>query len=191
MIVVIKVGGSLFDWPEFGPRLRDLLATLEGQNVLLVPGGGPAANAVRIYDRAHSLGQEAAHWLALRALTLNAQLLAGLLQPVAQVVEGLNAARSSWRRGGCPLLDLYRFARGDEGRPDRLPHTWAVTSDSLAARVAAVAGAERLLLLKSAPPPVADWAEAGRLGYVDPMFAPTIAGATFAVDAINLRSAGG
>jgi aspartokinase-like uncharacterized kinase len=185
--VVVKVGGSLFDWPDLTPRLTDYLATLTGKNVLLVPGGGSAADAVRAYDRTHGLGDEASHWLALRALSLNAHLLAALL-PDAQVVEGLNAARSVWRRGRQPVLDVYRFARGDEGRPGSLHHSWAVTSDSLAARVAAVADAERLVLLKSAPVPAADWVEAARLGYVDEMFDTVTRGAAFAVEAVDLRS---
>ena len=44
--IVVKVGGSLFDWPDLTPRLRDYLATLAGKNVLLIPGGGPAAPAL-------------------------------------------------------------------------------------------------------------------------------------------------
>lgn len=185
--VVVKVGGSLFGWPELKPRLQDYLATLAEKNVLLIPGGGPTADVVRSYDRAHGLGDEVAHWLALRALSLNANLLATLLQPGAQVVEGLNAARAVWRRGGRPVLDVYRFARGDEGRPGHLHHSWAVTSDSLAARIAAVAGAERLVLLKSSPMPAGDWAEAGRQGYVDPTFATATYGAAFSVEAIHFR----
>ena len=185
--VVVKVGGSLFDWPDLKLRLREYLATLVGKNVLLIPGGGPAADAVRAYDRAHGLGKESAHWLALRALSLNAHLLTTLV-PQSQVVEGLNAARSVWRRGHTPVLDAFRFARGDEGRSGRLHHSWAVTSDSLAARVAAVAAAEHLILLKSAPMPAADWPEAIRLGYVDPMFEIVTRGAAFAVEAVDLRS---
>ena len=133
--VVAKVGGSLFDWPELKPRLQQYLATLVGSNVILIPGGGKTADAIGDWDRRHGFGEERSHWLALHALSLNAQFLAQLLTGT-QVVEGLNAARSAWRRGGVTILDLFRFARGDESRPDHLPHSWAVTSDSLAARVA-------------------------------------------------------
>ena len=37
--IVVKVGGSLFDWPELGPRLGRWLKTLPSNRVLLVPGG--------------------------------------------------------------------------------------------------------------------------------------------------------
>ncbi len=183
---VVKVGGSLFDWPELKPRLQQYLATLAGSNVILIPGGGKTADAIGDWDRLHRLGEERSHWLALHALSLNAQFLAQLLT-ATQVVEGLNAARSAWRRGGVTILDLFRFARGDESRPDHLPHSWAVTSDSLAARVAIVAEAGKLVLLKSAALPAGDWPAAAAAGYVDMHFPMAVANAAFAVEAVNLR----
>src|SRR5262249_50947889 len=79
MKVVVKVGGSLYDLPGLGARLRAWLERLPSREVLLVPGGGPAADVVRDLDRLHRLGEEAAHWLALRALSVNARFLAALL----------------------------------------------------------------------------------------------------------------
>src|SRR5260370_31880678 len=90
-LVVVKIGGSLFDWPELKPRLQQYLATLSGTNFILIPGGGHAADAVRELDRVHFLGEDAAHWLALHALTANAPFLAPLLG--VQLVAGLSAAR--------------------------------------------------------------------------------------------------
>ncbi|HEV3143658.1 MAG TPA: hypothetical protein VGZ47_07235 [Gemmataceae bacterium] len=185
--VVVKVGGSLYDWPELSSRLAIFLATLRGANVLLVSGGGAAANVIRQFDQCHQIGEEDAHWLALHALALNARFLQKLL-PGTQVVEGLNAARSCWRRGTTPILDMYRFARSDEGRPDHLPHTWQSTSDSLAARTAVIAQAARLILLKSKDPPAGDWIQAAKAGYVDEYFADAISAGSFPAEAINLRT---
>jgi 5-(aminomethyl)-3-furanmethanol phosphate kinase len=185
--VVVKVGGSLFDWPELSSRLQNFLAGLKGSNVLLIPGGGPTADVIRQFDQCHHLGEETSHWLALHALVLNARFLQKIL-PSTQIVEGLNAARSCWRRGTMPILDMYRFARGDESRPDHLPHSWQVTSDSLAARVAVVAQATKLILLKSTDAPSDDWAVAARLGYVDEYIAGVIAQALIEVQPVDLRS---
>src|SRR5919201_5329298 len=77
--VVVKVGGSLFDWPVLGQRLELWLKTLEPMRVLLVPGGGITVDVVRNLDQCQSLGGESAHWLALRGLTLNAYLLETIL----------------------------------------------------------------------------------------------------------------
>jgi aspartokinase-like uncharacterized kinase len=168
--IVVKVGGSLFDLPDLGPRLQTWLDSLPTRNVLLVPGGGPTADVVRDLDRWHALGEERAHWLALRALTLNAYFLAELL-PNAAVVERLG----DWRRDGPAIVDAHAFARLDEGLPACLPHSWAVTSDAVAARVAVVSRARELVLLKSADPPAgADWRAAARAGYVDDVFADVL-----------------
>jgi aspartokinase-like uncharacterized kinase len=65
--VVVKVGGSLFDLPDLGPRLEVWLGAR--RSVVLVPGGGPTTDVVRALDRTHRLGEEAAHWLALRSIS--------------------------------------------------------------------------------------------------------------------------
>src|SRR5260370_42590502 len=54
-VLVAKVGGSLFDLEDLGPRLRGWLARQPEGEKLLVPGGGPAAAGVRARDRAHLL----------------------------------------------------------------------------------------------------------------------------------------
>ncbi|HYT89716.1 MAG TPA: hypothetical protein VEL76_13495 [Gemmataceae bacterium] len=167
-LVVVKVGGSLFDLPDLGPRLRTWLAT-RGGDALLVPGGGATADVVRALDRTHGLGEEAAHWLALRALTLNAHFLQALL-PEATIVGQPHERPTPASTPA--ILDAFRFACADEGRPGQLPHCWAVTSDALAARVAVVAKARQLVLLKSvALPEGMTWTEAGRCGFVDEWFA--------------------
>ena len=187
--IVVKVGGSLYDWPDLAARLSDWFRPFvhEGTPLLVVPGGGPTADVIRRFDRGHRLGEETAHWLALRALALNAHVLAALLPGAAVVGTPADSAR----RGLLTVLDPHAFARDDERRPGRLPHTWVVTSDSLAARAADVAGAGRLVLLKSVTVPEGmDWAEAARCGFVDEFFAQVLArrATPFAVSAVNLRA---
>ncbi len=137
--VVVKVGGSLLTWPGLRPRLADWLGRLGTCDVVLVPGGGAAADAVRDLDRVHGLGAEAAHWLAVRAMGLNAHVLAALL-PRGRVIVGLAELPAAWAAGVTPVLDCLPVLRADEANPDRLPHTWTVTSDAIAARVAARLG---------------------------------------------------
>ena len=89
-----------------------------------------------------------------------------------------------------PILDLHAFALADDAQPDHVPHTWAATSDSLAARVALVAGCRDLLLLKSCDLPIpGDWVQAARQGVVDATFPEILgqAGAKLRVTAVNLR----
>jgi aspartokinase-like uncharacterized kinase len=198
-VTVVKVGGSLYDLPDLGPRLHRWLALAfprssagerADRRLVLVPGGGPLVDALRRLDHCHGLGEETSHWLALRALTVNAHFLAALL-PSACVIGETGKLDHAWDNDLLPVLDVHAFARDDEYRPGRLPHSWAVTSDALAARIAVVLQAAELILLKSTTiPPGMDWREAGRRGLVDAPFAEVLrdAPADLRVRAVNLRA---
>jgi aspartokinase-like uncharacterized kinase len=164
--VVVKVGGSLFDLPGLGPRLAGWLRDQALAEPLLVVGGGGLADAVRDFDRHQAVGEEAAHWLALRTLAVSARMLAAVL-PGSAVVTGWEECPAVWAAGGVPVLDAFAFTLADEGRPGALPKSWDVTTDAIAARAAAVGGVGRVLLLKSAPFRWRDWHEASAVGYVD------------------------
>jgi aspartokinase-like uncharacterized kinase len=186
-LAVVKVGGSLFDLPDLGPRLRAWLGPLDAGRVLLVPGGGASTDVIRTLDRLHALGEETSHWLAIRALTLNAHFLQALL-PGAAVVG--DPCRPRGHQAVC-ILDPFPFMQADEGRAGCLPHRWEVTSDAIAARAAVVAGARRLVLFKAVTVPAGmGWEEAGRRELVDPWLARTLRGAPagLVVCAVNLRT---
>jgi aspartokinase-like uncharacterized kinase len=184
---IIKVGGSLFDWPEIGERLALWLKALRRSDVILLAGGGAAADVVRDLDRIHHFGEERSHFLALRSLTLTAHALAELLSPTPRVavVVRQEHCEALWRQGGIPIIDLGSFGLTD-ANPDPLPHCWGVTSDSLAARVAVVTRARELVLMKSVMiPEGTSWEEASRHGYVDEHF--PIAARGIQVRVVNLR----
>jgi 5-(aminomethyl)-3-furanmethanol phosphate kinase len=177
-LTVAKVGGSLYGLPGLRERLRTWIAGV-GKPVLLVPGGGAVADVVRHLDRVHGLGEETAHWLALRALTVNAHFLAQLLE--VQVVHLAGEERLA-------VLDAHAFCLADEGRPGSLPHAWAATSDAVAARVTEVAGAD-LVLLKSADLAAGmSWSEAAAAGLVDETFDTIVRRAGLRATWVNLRS---
>jgi aspartokinase-like uncharacterized kinase len=178
-LTVVKVGGSLYDLPDLGSRLRCWLATLDTHQLLLVPGGGITTDVVRELDGVHRLGEEVAHALALRTLTLNAWFLAALLGGDPPVL----APRPGDRWGGVALLDAWGFCATDRG-PERLPASWEATSDSVAARAAVVLGAGELYLLKSVE--VEDWQDAAARGAIDPVF-PSVLRPGLRVRAVNLR----
>jgi 5-(aminomethyl)-3-furanmethanol phosphate kinase len=185
--IVVKVGGSLFDLPDLGPRLCRWLKQEPTREVLLVPGGGPAAEAIRTLDRTHGLGEEAAHWLALRALAINAALLAALV-PGSCVIDGPDLAELVWEQGRVPVLDAFAFCEADDANDDHLPHTWAVTSDSVAARAAVVLNATELVLLKSAAPPAGDAAAWAASGYVDEWVPRVLDGTGVRLRTVDLRN---
>ena len=157
------------------------------ERMVLIAGGGPAADVVRALDRIHGLGDEPAHQLALHALDLTAIVLAALL-PGSIVVDRIESLprrverRLDPRPGPAPSSNEI-----DRSGPDPLPASWDVTSDTIAARLAVHLGADRLILLKSAPlPPAATRLDAARLGLVDPML-PVVAQSLPRVEYLNLR----
>jgi 5-(aminomethyl)-3-furanmethanol phosphate kinase len=178
---VVKVGGSLYDLPDFRHRLTSFLGMIPEDRIVLIPGGGSMANTVRDWDRIHQLGEEVSHWLALRTLQVNAQLLKHFL-PDASIISSLTPLPSRIN-----ILDGYAFAEQDESSRDHLPHTWDVTTDAIAARIARLLKADRLILLKSVEYPRGKgWSQVVRMGLVDTTFPKLIK--KLHIEWVNLRS---
>ena len=95
--------------------------------LVVVPGGGSFADEVRRADRRFALGDSAAHWMAILAMDQYAYLLAQLA-PGAALVR----SRRELAPGRLNVLAPSAWLR----RADPLPHSWDVTSDSIAAWVA-------------------------------------------------------
>jgi aspartokinase-like uncharacterized kinase len=123
-LIVLKIGGSLFD------SSRALLAKVaaEGRDVMVVPGGGAFADTVRdIYGRG-GLSDDAAHWMALLAMDQYGYYLSdGTSVPLSDKIKGK----------GTRIALAYEILRSN----DALPHSWDVTSDTVAAWIAATANA--------------------------------------------------
>lgn len=189
-IRVIKVGGSLLDWPALPLVLTDWLAAQRaGVNILLC-GTGRLGDAIRDLDRALSLGAETSHWLCVDALSITARLLAHLL-PQAEWISQYQVLQSAMQRRSAAqlVLDAADFLKNHEpglgGR--QLPHNWNVTTDSISARLAEVLPADELIILKSADcAPATSSDELAAAGIVDPYF-PTAAQRLRHVRFVNLR----
>lgn len=168
MVVVFKVGGSLLMLPDLAARLRAVLALRKDCHPLLVVGGGRVADVVRDWDRLHQMGNDEAHWLAIRAMALNEALLQTLL-PEFGCVRNRQQAADFWSCGRIPILNAYDFLQDEEqGVGPELPRDWETTSDSIAAWVAMRWPAQELVLLKSAALPTScDVAGAAERGLVD------------------------
>jgi aspartokinase-like uncharacterized kinase len=174
-LVVAKVGGSLFDLPDLRQRLTAWLAELGNRTVLIVPGGGRGADVIRQLDQTHHLGEQAAHLLALKVLTVNAHFLAGLLG--APMVCSVLGTKDPVR-----VLDASAFCNASA-----IEHSWRVTSDSIAAHAAAGGGSELVLLKSRDLPPAMTWAVAASNGLVDEAFPELVSGSGIRVSWVNLR----
>jgi aspartokinase-like uncharacterized kinase len=157
-VIVVKVGGGLLRHIErLDEVLTEIAAASRDVALLVVPGGGPFADAVREVDRGPGLSDWAAHWMAVLAMDQYAHLIVDRLASAA-LVTGPFEVETALGEGTLPVLAPYRWLR----ERDPLPHSWDVTSDSIAAWVADALGAHRLVLVK---PPHAEG-----VGLVDPYF---------------------
>jgi aspartokinase-like uncharacterized kinase len=186
-IQVAKLGGSLLAFEPWPARLRAWLAEQTSSHTVLVVGGGAVVESLRALHRRRPLADEAAHWLCVGAMSLTARFAAEVLPEIALVADYAKL-RDRAGAAGVTLFDAGPFLREIEpALPGaRLPTTWDVTSDSIAARLAVALAAERLVLLKSrAAPPGADLAELAAAGYVDP-FLPRLAAELPPVQCVDL-----
>ncbi len=142
-LTVVKVGGSLGKGGRLAALCASLARTAARHELLLVPGGGVFADAVRALDAREHLSGDAAHWMAVLAMEQYGLALADLI-PGCECVRSLPGSGGPKAAGHALVLLPYKALR----RADPLPHDWSVTSDSIAAWVARECGATRLVLLK-------------------------------------------
>lgn len=171
---VFKLGGSLTAEPD---RLRSLLRALaDGAHGpgIVVPGGGPLADAVRTLQDRLGFEDALAHRLALDAMGGMADVFCAIEPRLVRTTDRVDPGEAGAR--GVAVWDPAAL-RG--GHPE-IPESWAVTSDSLALWLAARIGAGRCVLVKSIDAgPGADIAALARSGLVDsacPAFAARYAG---------------
>jgi aspartokinase-like uncharacterized kinase len=141
---LIKIGGSLYHCPDLSAISGAWAKLAEAHRLLLLPGGGPFADQVRAADVHFKLSDKAAHWMAILAMDQYAYLLADLI-PQAALVHDLTSAAAACAAGRLAILAPSALLR----QLDPLPHSWQITSDSIAAWLAKYSDIQLLVLLKS------------------------------------------
>ena len=125
--LIVKLGGSLFN------QIADLAPILNASTrpLFIIPGGGPFADLVRQVR----VNNDAAHWMAIAAMEQYGWFISsfGILTTEKMSIPATTT-----------VLLPYRYFMLN----DILPHTWDVTSDTIAAWVAGNLHLD-LLLLKS------------------------------------------
>jgi len=125
--LIVKVGGSLYN------QIPDLIPVIKASKrpLFLIPGGGPFAELVRRLQ----VDNDTAHWMAVSAMEQYGLFIASFgISTTDFIITPLTTT----------VFLPYRNLR----LTDPLPHTWDVTSDSIAAWVAHTLHLD-LLLLKS------------------------------------------
>jgi len=143
-LTVIKIGGGLISIAGALGRVCEVVGSVARQHrIVVVPGGGPFADAVRDFDRSVGLAPGTAHWMALLAMDQYGLVLTDRI-PGAVLVDEAGDVAERLADGRVVVLAPSRWLRS----ADVLPRTWDATSDSVAAFVAGALDATRLILIK-------------------------------------------
>lgn len=138
---VIKVGGSLLDFPPTPDRLRRWLTPRSQTRNILVAGGGQLVNRIRDWHRAGHINEERAHWMSVECMSLTAHLLQRWLgAPLILHPDQLDSNPAP-----NVVIDVQLWLRNEVD----MPVGWSLTSDSIAAGLAVHLDASELILLKS------------------------------------------
>lgn len=185
-ITIVKLGGSHARSPLLGDWLRAI--GREAGRVVVVPGGGPFADAVREAQAPMGFDDSAAHDMGLLTMTQYGRALVSLAEGfvLADRLDAIEDALASWR---VPVWSPWPMLRD---HPD-IPASWDVTSDSLALWLARVLGASRVVLIKHRSPeagvPLARLADQGLVDKAFPRFRDLFAGVVEIAGADDLHTA--
>ena len=162
-LTVIKIGGSCAASLDLR-RWTGAVAACAGRTVV-VPGGGPFADAVRAAQPMMDFDDAAAHHMALLGMEQFGRALASFDARLSPA-DSIAALRRGLRDGKVPvwLPSRMTLAAAD------VPASWDVTSDSLAAWLAGRLGARRLVLMKQVAPPGEPADRLAARGIVDKTF---------------------
>lgn len=142
MEAVLKIGGSLSEYPKNLMHLCQKLSVLaERHKVLIVPGGGKFADTVRKFDKIYGFSETVAHKMAILAMDQYGLLLSDIT-PNSHIVHSLKEISKS-AKGILPIFlpSNLIFLK------DPIEHSWEITSDSIAAYIANAVQAKKLVLV--------------------------------------------
>lgn len=180
---VVKLGGSLHGDPRLATWLRTLVDH-GGGRVVVVPGGGAFADAVRDAQVRFGFDDLTAHNMAVLAMAQSAHLLRAL-EPRLVLAVSDGEIGATLREGRVALWMPYTALRETFDETT----TWDVTSDSLALRLAVSLHAERLTVVKACavePGVSLDTLSARKV--VDRCFATWARGVGFRIDVLSADS---
>lgn len=183
---IVKIGGSLFTWKNFKHSLKGWLESQRAKPLILIAGGGLLADQIRYLQTIHEFDDHQAHWQAIQTLSLSARFVHDLL-PHLKWIDNLDQVNE---KDGHYIFDCRNWLE----QTDPLPHSWEVTSDSIAAKLAIDYRMNGLILLKSVPLPKSDsvdWHQLAQRQMIDQYFAKIVETDScqnrLSIDWVNLR----
>ncbi len=139
---LIKIGGSL---TYSAKHLLDSLKSFCNENsgkykIIIVPGGGEFANVVRNIYKTTELSNDASHKLATLCTDLTGIYFSELSD--IRTVDNLYDAKSILKKEDILIILPSKIVLSN----DELPHSWDITSDSIAVYIAKLLNLDNLII---------------------------------------------
>ncbi len=139
-LTVLKIGGSFINQTDL-KELKIIIKAIKDINnhkLIIVTGGGKAADFVRDYDNKVQLKDSSSHFAAIAAMELNSYLISDFFDDFSFFSTDFIFSKKT---NIFLALDYYR-------KFDPLPHSWNVSSDSIALELSQRLKADNLFLIK-------------------------------------------
>ena len=143
MEAVIKVGGSLAENPQTLKALGDeMYRVAKTHSIMVVPGGGKFADAVREMDKKYALPASLSHKLAILSMDQYGLFMSHIF-PNCFSCDSLEIAQKLAEEGDVPIFLPSKFLLQE----DPFEPSWDVTSDSIAAYIAVKVNAAKAIFV--------------------------------------------
>ena len=142
MEAVLKIGGSLLEDPSTLVGLCKTIGQMaKAHRIVVIPGGGEFADLIRKIDENYKLSNTVIHKMAILAMDQYGLLLSNLI-PNSYFSYSLEKICKS-RKGILPIFLPSKLMFQE----DPLPHSWDVTSDTIAGYIAKLLNSKKLILV--------------------------------------------
>ena len=145
-MIVVKLGGSLFDYPKLSGWLK-ILSEEGAGNVVIVPGGGPFADQVRDAQKRWNFSDKQAHQMALHAMDQFGLMLNGVAAKYGYDLIPANSKQEIHEILASKKTSVCLPSTWLKNKKE-IPQNWTVTSDSLSVWLAKELKADQLILIK-------------------------------------------
>ena len=183
-MIVVKVGGSLCQSDTLVNCLNRVEKNYQGRAVVIVPGGGAFADQVRLAQQRWQFDDITAHRMAILAMQQMALLFKGIKGDFGFARSVSEIRKQSLRQNvviwSPDIVELDCAA---------IQATWDITSDSLAAWLAAALSATELILVKSADIDASlSLRQLAEQDIIDKKFCDFVMQASFKIQVINQKN---
>jgi len=140
----MKIGGSLLKNPKAFTNLFSKFDELvHNHQIVILPGGGEFADQVRKYHSIYKFSDTAAHYMAITTEDIIGILIKEYL-PEGELTYKLEEVPDILKHNKIAIFLPSRYLIGVE----ELPHSWDVTSDSIAIYLANKLHFKKVILVK-------------------------------------------